>query len=216
MSSLRKLTMSMKRNNFLPPEEATLPQGLDTSIWIQDDGNRSLLASQKQAILPNMNDYFPLGDTNRSFHYGRAFVDAMLIEDGDAQSQEYRFPALISIIRGHHDTALTAVISSQDSMLKVCIQANKSLGPTWDSVAWDSKSNVLEARLPRGFLLRLQCSYQDFRTLRGIFDYQKKTHGSLVPQKDEEVVFETILKSFQYFDRIQPQRFQRRYLLIAG
>jgi hypothetical protein len=212
MSSLRKLTMSMKRNNFLPPEEATLPQGLDTSIWMQDDGNRSLLASQKQAILPNMNDYFPLGDTNRSFHYGRAFVGATLIEDGDAQSQEYHYPALISIIRGHHDTALTAVISSQDSMLKVCIQANKSLGPTWDSVAWNSKSNVLEVRLPRGFLLRLLCSYQDFRMLRGIFDYQKKTHGSLVPQKDEEVVFETILNSFQYFDPDPASTFPKEIL----
>jgi hypothetical protein len=200
MSSLRKLTMSMKRNNFLPPDEATLPQGLNTSIWIQDGGNRSLLSSQKQAVLPNLNDYFPLGDTNRNFHYGRAFAGATLIEDADSQSEEYYTPVLISIIRGHHQTALTAVIASQDGMLKVCVQGDKSLGPTWENVTWVSKSNHLDIRLPRGFLLRVQCSYQDFRTLRGIFDYQKKTHGGLVRQQDEELVFETFLKAFQYFD----------------
>ncbi len=201
MASLKKLAMSMKRNNFLPPEEATLPQGLDTSIWIQDDGIRSLLSSQKQATLPNLNDYLPLGDTNRSFHYGRAFAGASLIEDADSQSQEYRTPVLISIIRGHSQTALTAIIASQDGMLKVCVQADKSLGPTWDAVAWNSKSNVLDIRLPRGFLLRLQCSYQDFRTLRGIYEYQRKTHGGMVRQQDEELVFETFLKNFQYFDQ---------------
>ena len=212
MSSLRKLTMSMKRNNFLPPEEATLPQGLDTSIWILDEGNRSLVASQKQASLPNLNDYLPLGDTNRSFHYGRAFGGAILIEDGDSQSQEYRFPALISIIRGNNDTALRAVIASQDGLFKVCVQADRSAGPTWDNVAWNSKSNVLDVRLPRGFLLKLQCSHQDFRTLRGIYDYQKKTHGSLVPQKDEEVVFETFLKTFQYFDQDPASTFPKELL----
>jgi hypothetical protein len=212
MSSLRKLTMSMKRNSFLPPEEATLPQGLDTSIWIQDDGNRSFLASQKQASLPNLNDYFPLGDTNRSFHYSRAFAGAILIEDADSQSQEYRSPVLISIIRGLNDTALMAVIASQDGMLKVCVQADKSRGPTWENVGWNSKSNVLDVRLPRGFLLRLECSHQDFRTLRGIYDYQKKTHGSLVPQKDEEVVFETFLKTFQYFDQDPSSTFPKELL----
>ena len=212
IASLRKLAMSMKRNNFLPPEEATLPQGLDTSIWAQDDGNRSLLASQKQTVLPNLNDYFPLGDTNRSFHYGRAFAGAILIEDADSQPQEYRTPALISIVRGHNQTALTAVIASQDGMLKVCIQADKSLAPTWDNVAWNSKSNVLDVRLPRGFLLRLQCTYQDFRTLKGIFDYQKKTHGSLVRQQDEEVVFETILKTFQYFEQDPASTFPKELL----
>ena len=109
LASLRKLTMSMKRNNFLPTEEATLPQGLDTSIWVQDSGNRSLLTSQKQAMLPNLNDYFPLGDTNRSFHYGRAFAGAVLIEDADSQSQDYRSPVLISIIRTHKQTAVRLI-----------------------------------------------------------------------------------------------------------
>ena len=212
LSSLRKLAISMKRNNFLPPEEATLPQGFDTSIWIQDDGNRSLLSSQKQAVLPNLNDYFPLGDTNRSFHYGRAFIAAVLIEDADSHSQEYRSPAMISIIRGHTQTALTAVIASQDGMLKVCVQADKSLGPTWDTLAWNSKSNILDIRLPRGFLLRLQCNYQDFRTLRGIYDYQKKTHGGMVRQQDEELIFETFLKTFQYFSQESASTFPKEAL----
>ena len=49
ISGLRKLTMSMKRNSFLPPEEKnpSLPRGLDTSVWVQDDGNKSLVSLQK-------------------------------------------------------------------------------------------------------------------------------------------------------------------------
>jgi hypothetical protein len=104
------------------------------------------------------------------------------------------------------------VIASQDGMLKVCVQADKSLGPTWDHVAWNSKSNVLDVRLPRGFLLRVQCSYQDFRTLRGIYDYQRKTHGGMVRQQDEELVFETFLKTFQYFDPDPASTFPKELL----
>ena len=212
MSSLRKLTLSMKRNNFYPPEEATLPQGLDTSIWIQDDGNQSLLAMQKQAVLPNLNDYFPLGDTNRSFHYGRAFAGAVLMEDVDSRPDPYRCPALISFIRDHNQAALTAVIASQDGALKVCVQGNKSLGPTWDNVAWNSQTNILNVKLGRSFLLQLLCSHQDFRMLRGIYDYQKKTHEGMVDQQDEVLVFETYLKGFQYFDQDPGSTFPKEAL----
>lgn len=204
--------MSMKRNNFLPPEEATLPQGFDTSIWAQDDGNRSLIASQKQTDLPNPNDYFPLGDTNRSFHYGRAFAAGVLVEDADSRSQEYRSPVLISIIRGLNQTALSLVIAGQDGMLKVCVQEDKSVGPTWDNVAWNSKTNMIDVRLPRGFLLRLQCSSQDFRILRGIYDYQKKILRGLVRRNDEELVFETFPKTFQYFDQDPASTFPKESL----
>jgi hypothetical protein len=63
MASLRKLTMSMKRNNFLPPnsDDAPLTQGLDPTIWVQGDGNRSLIASQRPMSSIPLSDTFPLG-----------------------------------------------------------------------------------------------------------------------------------------------------------
>jgi len=90
LSNLRKLTMSMKRNNFLPPnpDDAPLQPGLDKSIWVQDDGNRSLVASQRTLSAFFLSDAFPLGDSCRKFHYGRMFVEAVLLEE--AASQYYR------------------------------------------------------------------------------------------------------------------------------
>jgi hypothetical protein len=90
LSNLRKLTMSMKRNNFLPPnpDDAPLQPGLDNSIWVVDDGNRSLVASQRAPSAFSLSDAFPLGDSSQKFHYGRMFVEAVLLEE--AASQYYR------------------------------------------------------------------------------------------------------------------------------
>ena len=97
MASLRKLTMSMKRNNFLPPDsdDVLLTQGLDTTIWNQDDGNRSLLASQRSTSTLSLSETFPLGDTTRTFLFSRMFVEAVLLEE--AASQRYRCPVMISL-----------------------------------------------------------------------------------------------------------------------
>lgn len=201
MASLRKLTMSMKRNNFLPPntDDVPLTQGLDASIWVQDDGNRSLVASQRPTTAISLSETFPLGDTSRTFYYSRMFVEAVLLEE--AASQHYRCPVLVSIVRGQKEKEVTVIVASQDASLNLAIQADKTRGPTWEDVRWQSKHNTIEVKLPRGFMLRLHCSEHEFRTLWGIYDYEKRTHGSLLKRPGEELIFETVLRMFQLFDQ---------------
>jgi hypothetical protein len=210
LSGLRKLAMSMKRNGLLPREDATLPQGIDNTIWVRDEGDRSLLASQRQNSMILMSDAFPLADSTRNFSFGRMFVEGILEEE--AASQHYRCPLLISLIRGVKERELKAMIASQDGSLKMCIQADKSFAPTWDHVTWHSKSNSLKVELPRGFVLRLHCSEPDFRFIWGTYDYQTKIHESLIQRRGEEFVFEAILKSFKYIDQSPESRFPKEAL----
>jgi hypothetical protein len=201
IASLRKLTMSMKRNNFLPPnvDDVPLTQGLDASIWVQDDGNRSLVASQRPTTAISLSETFPMGDTTRTFHFSRMFVEAVLLEE--AASQHYRCPVLVSIVRNQKEKEVTVIVASQDGSLNFAIQADKARGPTWEDVRWQSKHSTVEIKLPRGFMLRLHCSEHEFRTLWGIYDYEKETHGSLLQRPGEELIFETVLRMFQLFDQ---------------
>ncbi|CZR50949.1 uncharacterized protein PAC_00823 [Phialocephala subalpina] len=200
LASLRKLTMSMKRNNFLPPDvdDAPLTQGLDASIWVQEDGNRSLITSQRSTSVLSLSETLPLGDTSRTFQFARMFVEAVLVEE--AVSQYYRCPALVTIVRGQKEQTVTAIIATQDGSFNVTIQADKNRGPTWHDVHWQSKKQLVEVHLPRGFILRLNCSEQNFRLLWGIYDYEQRTQEMLERREGEQVIFETILKNFQYFD----------------
>ncbi|KUJ22742.1 uncharacterized protein LY89DRAFT_777792 [Mollisia scopiformis] len=201
LSSLRKLTMSMKRNNFLPPEadDAPLTQGLDASIWVQDEGSRSLITSQRSTSILPLSEALPLGDTSRTFQYVRMFVEAMLVEEG--APQHYRFPALVTVVRGQKEQTITAVVASQDGSINMTIQADKNRGPTWEDVRWQSKKQMVEVYLPRGFILRLHLTEQNFRILWGIYDYEQQTQGMLERREGEQIIFETVLRNFQYFDQ---------------
>lgn len=202
LSSLRKIAVSMKRNNILPPEgrDAPLNPGLDASIWTPDDGNRSLLGSQSTTSVPYLSEAYPLGDTSQTFHFGRVFADAILVED--AASQQYRCPVLLSMIRAQNEHSMSIIIVNQNSTLNVLIKSDKSRGTTWNHVRWQAKLNTIEITLPRGFLLRVRFSEQDFRLLLGTYDHEMRTHAMLSTKDGEELVFETSLKAFQCFNQI--------------
>ncbi|KAL3424868.1 hypothetical protein PVAG01_04149 [Phlyctema vagabunda] len=201
LMGLRKLTMSMQRNNFLPPDpdDAPLQQGLDPSIWVRDDGNLSLVSNQKNSFAMKLLDAFPLGDTNQIFSYSRIFVQATLMEEDG--SQQYRSSCLTSVIRVQNEKKLRVLIASANGTINFCLQGDRTQGPIWEDVAWKGKSSIVDIRLPRGFLLRLQCDPHDFRALWAIYDYQNTIHASLFQQQNEEVAFETKVKSFQMFDQ---------------
>ena len=197
MSSLRKLTMSMQRNNFLPPEDAPLPQGLDPAIWLQDDGDLALLGAQKRTPM-SISDSMPLGDTRNYFQYARMFAKGSILEDGE--SQQYTCLMLISLIREPDDRALSMIITNQNGSYTLCVRADGKLGATWNEVLWDAKSNAIEVRLPRGFRLLINCSRDDFRVFRGIYDYEQKIHNGLRQNNDEHTIFDSTLKSMQYLE----------------
>lgn len=197
MSSLRKLTMSMKRNNFLPPEDAPLPQGLDPSIWLQDDGDQALLGAQKPTLM-SISDSMPLGDSRSYFQYARMFARGILLEEGE--SHKYTSLMLVSFIREPEDKALSMVVTNQRGTYTLCVRADGKLGATWSDVSWNARSNSIEVKLPRGFRLLINCSRDDFRVFWGIYDYEQKIHDSLRQRNDEHTIFDSTLKSMQYLD----------------
>lgn len=211
-SSLRKLAMSMKRNGFLPPEEAFLPQSIDRSIWIaypqvtQDTilllwGSSSSGLAQTQQAVSRMRllEALPLADSSLSFCFGRVSADVILMEQG-RDSQRLYFPCILSITRPQKQPDIVFAVASQDGSVQLRISGNKSLGPAWEDVRWRSDNFSLEIRLPRGLILVLQCSQQSYKMLWNMYDFSAKVNSSLYPRQDERCTFRSTLRAFQYFD----------------
>ncbi|KAI8628024.1 hypothetical protein F5Y19DRAFT_150480 [Xylariaceae sp. FL1651] len=210
--NLRKLTISMKRNGFLPPEEPFLPQTMDKSIWIEYPSlsqdiiallngvwGSSLAAVQQPTRSMESLDALPIGDTAKYFIYTRVPVDVYLMEQGIESAQTY-FPCTLSVVRSPEDPNLNFVVASQNGSVSLRIQSDKKAGPSWHNVKWRPDAYSLEIKLPRGFVLAIQCTQQDFKVLWGIFDFSTKVQGYLYPRQDEVVVHTVTLKGFHYFD----------------
>jgi hypothetical protein len=212
MSALQKLTMSMKRNGFLPPEEAFLPQTIDKSIWVeyppisQDmiallSGNWSSGMSAMQHPISTLHllDAFPIADSQENFSYGRVSADVYLMEQG-RESQRLFFSCFLSIVRPQKQDGLVFVIASQNGNIQLAIQENKNAGPVWKDVQWRNDSCSLEIRLPRGFLLAIQFSQRDYGMLCNMYEFGAKMKSTLFPRSNELVVFRNTLRAFQYID----------------
>lgn len=211
-SGLRKLSESMQRNGFLPPEEAFLPQTIDKSIWVeypalsQDmiallSGNwgSGMSAMQSPMTTLHLLDAFPVSDTQDTFSYGRLMVDVFLMELG-RESHRLYFPCLLSMVRPQGQTGLVFVIASQNGNVQLAIQENRNAGPVWEDVKWRSDSCTLEIKLPRGFIVAVQLSQTDYRMVAGMYEFGSKVNSTLFARSDEMVVFRNTLRSFQYID----------------
>ncbi|EHA57443.1 hypothetical protein MGG_11715 [Pyricularia oryzae 70-15] len=210
--NLRKLSMSMKRNGFLPPEDAVLPQTLKLSVWVdypqvsQDiiallhgSSGSSLAAPQLQTSPREILEALPLGDTTEHFTYGRIAADVFLMEQG-LENQQFAFPCFLSMVRHQKSPSLMLVVASQNGAIQLKIQNSRDVGPTWEDVRWRNDACALELKLPRGFILAIRMSAADYRMLWSMYDFGEKVQSTLYPRKDEMAVFHTTLKSFQYFD----------------
>lgn len=211
-SNLRKLAMSMKRNGFLPPEDAFLPATIDKTIWVEypplSQDIVALLRGYWGSALANLQnngpslglmESMPLGDTTEHFSYGRIVASVYLMEQG-MESEHYFFPCLLSIVRPQKQTDLAFIITSQHAAIQLKIQNNKSGGPSWDDIQWRPDSCTIKMKLPRGFMLVIKASQADYKLLWTMYEFSYKIHATLYPRKDEQPVFGTTLRSFQYFD----------------
>jgi hypothetical protein len=213
LANLRKLTMSMKRNNLFPPpmEDAPLTSGVDNTIWIKypqgtpdtyallSGRGASLIASDSRPVM-KISEAMPIADSMTSFNYARMFVDVYLMEER-VESQQFRCPSILSISRGSKEKDLKIMVASQNGMVALSVTSNKGSGSSWKDVRWQARMTAIEIMLPRGFIARVQCSPGDFKTLWGMYDYTSKIHANIHARRDEEIIFETTVKSFQYFDR---------------
>lgn len=219
LSHLRALAMSMKRNNILPAAaDQIVSDGTDTSIWVKypfftPDISAVLSGSVSKSMVvdPSSNskdiaDMMPLGDTSRYFCYGRMFVEAHLTSQDD-ESQEYIVPCMLSITRDRTDWHVIASITSQNELVNIVIQSDKRQRPTWSDVEWQLKFKSMCVRLPRAFELDVRFQDADFKTIWKIVEYTRKTEESLRPEPGEKLLFENVLKVFQYMDSAQVKAF---------
>lgn len=236
-ANMRALTMSMKRNNRLPPVSFEI-QGLETRIFVDfpkfpSNVAVTLLERSRPSTMkdsPDMEPYFPIpvGDTKRHFIYSSVIVDLLCTSLGD-NSQEIRLPCVLSVLRERTDWNLKAVIASQDGKVNLQIQSDKNMGLTWDEVSWKIKSNSLRVKLSDNVDIDIQFWEKDFKSLWGIHDYTRKVQEGLRGRKGEQEVFNDNLKSFQNTDQQNSKNFpseqikgcslrlfERRCILVKG
>ncbi|KAH6606618.1 hypothetical protein Trco_005771 [Trichoderma cornu-damae] len=213
VTALTKLAISMKRNQIMPPEDAVLPQTIDKSIWVeypplsQDmvallTGNwgGGLTAMQHPMTYLELLDAFPVGDTADTFCYGRLPAEVFLMEQG-RENKQLRFLCMLSLVRPTKQSGLIFVVSSQDGNIQLPIQdRTNAAGPSWEDIRWRPEISTFDLRLPRGFKLALQLAQSDYRMLYNMYDYASKLQATLQPRPDEQVVFRSTLRSFQYLD----------------
>lgn len=220
VSNLRKLSMSMKRNDLLPPEDAFLPQLIDKAIWapyppvssdvtalLRGYWGSSLAASASLAPPMSILESVPLSDNAQDFVFSRIWADVYLMEQGldsAPQQQRLHFPCLLSVVRPQMLPTPEAIITSQNGTVMMRIMGKKNSGPTWEEVRWHPESCSLELRMPRGFLAVVQLSSTDYGLLWSMYDFGAKVHGQLYPRKDEHALFRSTLKAFQYFESGPP------------
>ncbi|OTB02306.1 hypothetical protein M426DRAFT_24787 [Hypoxylon sp. CI-4A] len=210
--NLKKLSGSMKRNGFLPPEEPFLPQTMDKSIWIEYPSvsgdiiallngiaGSALTISRQSTHSMGALEALPIGDTTSYFNYGRVVANVYLMEQG-MESRQTCFPCMLSIVRSQTEPHLNFIIASQNGSVSLRVQADKNAGPTWQDIKWRPEACRLDIKLPRGFMLAIECSQQDYKMLWSMYDFSSKVQAYLYQQKDEEAKYTTTLRGFHYFD----------------
>ncbi|KAL8989846.1 MAG: hypothetical protein Q9177_001361, partial [Variospora cf. flavescens] len=215
ISNLRSLTLSMKRNGRLPPTGLEL-QGLDTRVFIAysllSPSAARLMSLEMMGVVAGnehrgTKNYFPMPikDTERHFNYGRMFVEVIL--DHGKTADTVTLPCLLSILRDKKDREITLAVASQDWQVHLIIQPEGNSALTWRDAQFDTKYRCIRLDLRADFQPRIQLTERDFRTVWGIHDYirgvQKQSRGS----KNETLVFEKVLRSFQYYEpaKAEPQ-----------
>jgi len=208
LSNMRALTMSMKRNSKLPPEDFE-PQGLDSRIWLETprfaSGVASILAGiSSRSILDEGSTGFdsfpyPVGDTPRHFNYGNMFVDVVLCSSDDTQGTLH-LPCVLTILRQRTDRELKVILASQDGHINLNVQSDRRAGPTWRDAHWKTHDFGILLRLADGLELDIRFQEQCFRSLWGIYDYTRSVRKEMESGETEEVLFASTVRCVHYVD----------------
>ncbi|MCJ1244666.1 hypothetical protein MMC30_001865 [Trapelia coarctata] len=206
-ANMSALTISMQKNRLLP-SRSLLVQGLDTRIWIDYPAlSPDILAltadmdprTAAKRTLPNEKPFFAvlLADTVRHFSYGRMFVEVEIVSEYEGLD-EYQLPCILSIIREPVDSRVEVTIVSQDGHINLHIQSDKNRGPTWDDIEWKVRSHSVRIHLAQDFELAVRFWEGDFKTLWGIYDYNRRIEKDWCARGDEVAVFDDMVENFHY------------------
>ena len=215
IANMRALTMSMKRNNRLPPISFEI-QGLETRMFVEAPNFpphvAGVLSERSQMFTagdPRSTEAFfpiPVGDTKRHFIYSNIIVDLLYVSQGE-NCEEIRLPCVLSVLRERSDRDLKAVIASQSGKINLLIQSDRKSGLIWNDVSWKAKTNTIRMKLSDSVDIYVQFLEKDFKSLSGIHDYTRKVQVGLRGRDGEQEVFKDTLKIFQNVDQQSTKKF---------
>ena len=208
-TSLRALTMSMKRNNKMPTPDFEI-QGLDSRVWLDTPrfapGVASLISgASSRGLLENgpaesdVGFPIPVGDTARYYNFGSSFVDIILKSSTESQQEVYT-SCILSILRRRTERDVEVAIVSQDGQINLVINSNKRHRPTWRDVHWQMDSHRILLRLSDSLDVDMQFSEHNYRSLWGIYDYTRRIRKSMESTDTEETVFKSTVRCVHYVD----------------
>lgn len=202
IANLRALTMSMKRNNTLPPGSCDT-KGSDLRILLD---HPRLSASIVQLVCndcqgsPIHAEGFPIpvGDTTRHFVLSRMF-GRLCPASRHGGSDETRLTCLISMMQSKMTGKLEIFIASQDGQVNFAIRTEKE---TASDYIWDKVQRVLPLHailLPASQKIDLKITFQetDFWTFCAICDQSSGVYKDFGKREDENLVFECTLGHFE-------------------
>ena len=220
VTSMRALTMSMKRNHLLPPHPDIdyQPTGLDMRIWSAPAPLASyilplLSTRSSQGSVHNGPSYdtdhlshIPIGDTTNLFCYGSMFVLMLIIVRSDS-GEGTRLPCVLSIVREPSHRHMGAILASQDEQVCLVIQSGRSAGLTWSDVEWKAPNWQMQTKLTDSIEVQVQFKEYDYNILRSLIAYNQKVISSFEPKEQEVLLFETTLKNFTCLDPRRSKKF---------
>ena len=202
IANLRALTMSMKRNDRLPPQPFEL-QGQNTQIFldypnlprevVNPDLSFQKATPESHRIVP-----IPVSDTTRHFCLGRMFAKVSLLNRHNGR-EEARIPCVVSTLQGKSDGDLLTGIASQDGQVDIVIRNDNHTkrATTWSQVQWSNKSHSIALALSRDLELHLLLADKDFKTLWALCDSHMNARRAFNKQEAEKITFECTLRSFE-------------------
>lgn len=212
VAHMRALTMSMKRNNKLPPPDLEI-RGLNLHVLLQCP---SLPLDIAKHVVNNVSGpqakempyiakpFFPIliGDTGRHFSFARMFVEIEILFS-DKSMRDMHMPCLLTVLRERNEWGVEIAIISQDGQVNLVVSDDNPEGLTWKRIKWEIVSHEMMVAVSDIFDFKVKFAEKDFKILWGICDYTQKTRKRFLAHRDEELVFERSLESFQCDDAVQ-------------
>ncbi|KAF1955138.1 hypothetical protein CC80DRAFT_113360 [Byssothecium circinans] len=210
LSSMKMLLGSMKRHQSMPPTQALI-QGQHQELWekyprftpdvasvLSGPASKSVLASgQQQHINPAL--YMPISDTKTDFCYFRMFATVALSTD-DPNNDREPLQAIISVLRSREDFGVKLNICSQTELINLTVGADPQKGPTWRDVRWRSKAQGFSLNLRHNYVLNVDVTESDFRSLWNIVDHTNRVETHLRERNDERLSSKMTVREAAYRD----------------
>lgn len=205
LGEMCKTITSIAKHGMMPEDdtEAVFSPDVDSSVWMEypslglDLGyllSGQVSSTKEDQLGVSLLDWMPLGNCTNRFYYTTLFVDVYIFSQS-SNSQQVKYPAMLSIVRGREDPQISIILASQDGKLNLCVKPERDLSSTLDNVIWLESISSLEVRLPTGFRLQIRCNESDFRILDEIYQYHNNTSTVFERGIDEHLVFDSVVES---------------------